>query len=98
VLVDVVQGNDWIAHLARWARGKLADDALRSAANTFSQKVEAEFYIAMLARAAGAKNGDNKLREVASNPLIDLMEVQLARDILAPRLKATVPPKHRIPD
>jgi tetratricopeptide (TPR) repeat protein len=98
VLVDVVQRDDWIADLARWARGKLSDKALRGAASTYSEKVEAEFYIAMLARASGKAKGNGKLREVANNPLIDLMEVQLARDILAPRLKAPLPSKYRIPD
>lgn len=73
------------------------DDALRSATESFAEKVEAEFYIAMKARAEGRDDADADLRKIADSPLIDLMEVQIARDLLAPESKVELPTKVRVP-
>jgi tetratricopeptide (TPR) repeat protein len=97
VLLDAIYREGWTAQLARWARGMMDDAALRAAAQTHAERVEAEFYIAMKARIDGRNDADEELRKVANNPLIDLMEVQIARDLLAPESPAKLPPKVRVP-
>jgi len=98
VLLDAVNdGSSWVGALARWGRGMTDDSTLRGEAKSFVQRVEAEFYISMRARAKGQAGADKALREVASKPLLELMEVQLARDILAPRTRAKVPGKYQLP-
>lgn len=98
VLQDAVNDSgSWTGSLARWARGMVDDAALRTSATTFVHHVEAEFYISMRARAKGQAGADKALRDVASKPLLELMEVQLARDILAPRIQAKVPGKYPLP-
>jgi cellulose synthase operon protein C len=95
VLGRAALGTSWTSKLARWARGKLDDAGLRSLARSYSEKVEAEFYLAMKARLAGDPKASAALARVAQNPLIDLMEVDLARELLvsvgeAPR---PIPPR-----
>lgn len=97
VLLEAIHREGWTAHLARWARGMTDDDALRGTAESFAEKVEAEFYIAMKARADGSANADAELRKIADSPLIDLMEVQIARDLLAPESKVELPNQVRVP-
>lgn len=82
LLMTVPQNARWSGRLSAWAHGRLPDKDLISAAKTASQKVEATFYIAMAKRANG-ENVDATLKEVAAAPTFDLLEVQLARDILA---------------
>jgi tetratricopeptide (TPR) repeat protein len=97
ILLDAITGESWTSTLARWARRMTSDEELRSEANTYSEQIEAEFYISMRARAAGAQSGEQKLESVAKNPLIDLMEVQIARDLLAPKTHAKLPGKYELP-
>lgn len=97
VLLEAIHREGWTAKLARWARGMMGDDALRTGAETHAERVEAEFYIAMKARADGRGDADEELRKVANNPLIDLMEVQIARDILAPESSVKLPAKVDVP-
>ena len=97
VLLDAIQGSAWTNALARWAREMIDDEALRKAASNHSEKVEAEFYISMRQRIAGKAEADDKLRQVANNPLIELMEVQIARDLLAPRIDTPIPPNVALP-
>jgi hypothetical protein len=97
VLSEAVNLAGWTSHLARWARGMSDDATLRASAETHAQRIEAEFYIAMMNRASGEAAANDKLREIAANPLIDLMEVQIARDILAPTLETKVPEKFDVP-
>ena len=91
VLESAAQGSAWTSRLAAWRLGRLGDEQLRAAANTDALAVEAAFYFAMAKRARG-ENADAELRLVASSPALDLMEVQLARDLLAPR-RVIAPPK-----
>lgn len=83
LLNSVERGPQWAGRLASWATGKLSDDALNAAARTPGQRTEVIFYRALALRAAG-KNGDAEalLRQVAKTPILDLMETQLARDLL----------------
>ena len=97
VLLDAIHDNNWTGHLARWGRDMIDDDGLRKAAASYAEQVEAEFYISMRAKIAGQSGADAQLKKVANNPLIDLMEVQIARDILAPKSQTKVPPKYSVP-
>ena len=51
----------------------------------------------MARKAAGDPAADERLRAVAKAPVIDLLEVQLARDLLAPRLHADLPGGVKLP-
>jgi tetratricopeptide (TPR) repeat protein len=98
VLQDMMHNDSWIGELARWARGMSNDDHLRAKAKNYSEKIEAEFYITMRKRVSGQASATDKLRSIARNPLVDLMEVQIARDILAPKLRAKVPKRFKLPN
>ncbi len=97
VFADAVNGDTWTSKLARWARGSLSDDELLKAARNHSDRVEAEFYLALRAKAAGAANGVERLKRVASNPLVDLFEVRLARDLVSPQLRLSLPLGAKVP-
>lgn len=84
--------DSWVVKLATWAMGKMTDDALIAAAQNTAQKVEAEFYTAMSRRVGGDPASDAVLRRVANSPVIDLIEVQLAKDLLAPPFRTPLPP------
>lgn len=75
----------------------MTDGELLSAAQNTAQRIEAIFYTAMQKRAAGDPSANDKLREVAKSPVIDLLEVNLAREMLAPRIQAELPADLKIP-
>ena len=87
----------WTAKLSAWANGKLSDGDLSIAAQSASQKVEAAFYTAMSGRASGDPGSEPRLRAVATSPVADLLEVHLARDLLAPRGRVTLPGGVQLP-
>ncbi|HVY45206.1 MAG TPA: hypothetical protein VHB21_04965, partial [Minicystis sp.] len=89
--------GSWTAKLTAWASGKISDHDLTTAAQSASQKVEAAFYTAMASKAAGDPSADQRLRAVASAPVIDLVEVQLAREMVAPPLRASLPGGVQLP-
>lgn len=87
----------WTGKLSAWASGRMSDSELLSAAHNTAQRVEAIFYTAMQKRAAGDPSANDKLREVAKSPVIDLLEVNLAREMLAPRIQADLPAGTALP-
>ncbi|APR86512.1 cell wall surface anchor family protein [Minicystis rosea] len=91
------QRSAWTAKLTAWAAGKMTDAQLSTAAQSASQRVEAAFYTAMARRLAGDPTADQKLRAVATAPVIDLLEVQLARELTAPRVGAELPGGVQLP-
>jgi tetratricopeptide (TPR) repeat protein len=91
------QKSAWTAKLTGWAAGKVSDAELSGAAQTASQRVEAAFYTAMGRRVAGDPSAEQKLKAVAGAPVIDLLEVQLARELTAPRVGAQLPGGVQIP-
>jgi hypothetical protein len=97
VLVEAVHGDGWTGRLARWARGLLGDGELRSAARTPAERTEADFYVAMRARAGGRADGDALLATVAESPLVDLLEVRIARDLRTSPFAAKIPPGIALP-
>lgn len=78
----VDENSGWPARLRAWARGKLSDQELANAARTPSEKTEATFYAAMLKLQTGTDSSKD-LERVAQSPAIDLVEVSIARDLLA---------------
>ena len=98
VLVGAINDRSgWTGELARWARGITDDADLRAAAGSHIERVEAEFYISMRERAQGRAGAERAVRAIAAQPLLELMEVQLAREILAPRIRGTLPQSYRAP-
>ncbi|MRG96751.1 hypothetical protein [Polyangium spumosum] len=87
----------WVVKLAQWALGRMTDDGLRASAQNEAQRVEAEFYTAMSRRASGDPAAKDRLRKVAESPVLDLVEVQLARDLLAPIFRAELPQGAALP-
>jgi cellulose synthase operon protein C len=93
--------SGWPAKLRAWARGKLSDADLMRAAKSRVERTEATFYTAM---ASGQANRDGllpKLKEVASSEAIQLVEVTIARDLIArqsrPNLDVALPPNVDVP-
>jgi tetratricopeptide (TPR) repeat protein len=87
----------WTSKLTAWASGKLSDTDLSTAAQSASQKVEAAFYTAMGKRVTGDPAASQQLRAVATSPVVDLLEVHLAREILAPRGRVSLPGGVQLP-
>ena len=96
----VDENSGWPARLRAWARGKLSDQDLANAARSPSEKTEATFYTAMLKLQAGADSSKD-LERVAQSQAIDLVEVSIARDLLAMRGKPApdykLPPNLKLP-
>ncbi len=87
----------WTTKLSAWAGGKLSDAELGAAAQSPSQRVEAAFYTAMAGKVKGDPGAEQRLKQVAGAPVIDLLEVQLARDLTAPRVQADLPGGVQLP-
>jgi tetratricopeptide (TPR) repeat protein len=98
-LAQVKAGPSWPGRLSAWAQGKLNDAELARAARTPGQRLEAQFYGALSQRAAGdAAGSDRALRAVAQTPAFDLMEAQIARDLVAgPSRRVPGPPPIKPP-
>ena len=97
VLADAVNGDGWTARLARWAGGSLSDVELEKAARSHADRVEVAFYLALRARAANAADSEARLKKLSENPLVDLFEVRLARDLRAPQLHLALPKGLKLP-
>ncbi|KYF79127.1 hypothetical protein BE17_38390 [Sorangium cellulosum] len=89
--------TSWTGRLAAWANGRISDADLGKLAQSAAQRVEAQFYTAMARKAAGDAAADERLRAVSKSPVIDLLEVQLAREMLAPELHLDVPRNASLP-
>jgi len=84
----------WPAKLRAWARGKLSDQDLMNTAHSAGERTEAMFYVAMAKLQAGSDTSKD-LERVAQSPAIDLVEVSIARDLLAMRGKSA--PDYKLP-
>jgi tetratricopeptide (TPR) repeat protein len=82
-LAAIDDDSGWPAKLAAWARGKTTDEQLSKSARSRVQKTEAKFYTAMLKRVRGVGETKRELSEVAKSETIELVEVTIARDLLA---------------
>lgn len=98
----VSDSGGWAARLRAWATGKLTDAELLAAAKDRAQRTEAIFYAAMARHAQGrAEDAKAGLEQVAKSEAIDLVEVSIARDLLAnyetPRKDFKLPPNVVVP-
>ncbi len=97
-LSQIDSNNGWVSKLTAWGRGKLSAQDLLSQAGSRVERVEATFYAAM--STPGDERAVEKLREVALSEAIQLVEVTIARDLLASRSKLPkpkLPPKVQLP-
>jgi lipoprotein NlpI len=95
----VDENSGWPARLRAWARGKLSDQELANAARSASEKTEAVFYAAMRKLQTGTESSKD-LERVAQSQAIDLVEVSIARDLLAmrsPSPNRKLPPNLKLP-
>jgi tetratricopeptide (TPR) repeat protein len=81
--------SGWVAKLAAWGRGRMSGQELAEGAGNRIQRIEAQFYRAMAS--PGEKQALERLREVATSEAIQLVEVTIARDLLAGRRKLPRP-------
>lgn len=96
-LASIDDESGWASRLAAWGRGKLTDEQLVRAAKTRVQKTEGEFYLAMQKRNQPA--GSAALEKIAKSEAIELVEVAIARDLLAKgrTLDLTLPANVKVP-
>jgi tetratricopeptide (TPR) repeat protein len=76
--------SGWASRLRAWGTGRLNDAELLAAAKDRAQRTEAIFYAAMARHAQGStEDAKAGLEQVAKSEAIDLVEVSIARDVLA---------------
>lgn len=75
--------SGWLARLRAWGRGRLSDAELLAEAKTTAERTEAAFYTAMSRRQRGDDSATAELQRVASSAALNLVEVGIARDLLA---------------
>ncbi len=85
VLSSFDDTSGWPSKLRAWARGKLDDAGLVGAAKTRPEQTEAQFYTAMSRYVRGDQNALGDLIKVSQSEAVDLVEVGIARDVLARR-------------
>ena len=99
---SIDDASGWPSRLRAWATGRLSDAELLAAAKDRSQRTEAIFYAAMARHAQGsAEDAKAGLEQVAKSEAIDLVEVSIARDLLAayelPKKDYKLPPNVVVP-
>jgi hypothetical protein len=81
----IEDANGWPGKLRAWGRGQLDDTELKQSARGTIQLTEAKFYSAMVRHAQGQKDALTELKEVAESAAVELVEVSIARDLVAQR-------------
>jgi hypothetical protein len=94
--------SGWPSRLRAWATGRLTDAELLAAAKDRSQRTEAIFYAAMTRHAQGStEDAKAGLEQVVKSEAIVLVEVSIARDLLAayetPKKNYKLPPNVVVP-
>lgn len=83
LLLSSADDRRWIGKVAAYGSGKLKAADLVAAAQTPTQKTEALFYLAIDRKLSGdAKGADEGLRQVVASTGLDLVEFNLARELL----------------
>jgi tetratricopeptide (TPR) repeat protein len=96
VLAAADTNESWTSTLRAWGTGRLTDEALFKAASTVVERTEALFYSAMSTRGRGDEAAAMEgLERVASSEAIQLVEVTIARDLLAASKSVPPPPLPR---
>ena len=89
--------SGWPAKLRSWARGKLSDADLTKAARDAAERTEARFYTTLFGMSPTTPAAKVALKDVAQSGAVDLIEVTIARDLLAPPAPYVLPPKIAVP-
>jgi hypothetical protein len=93
--------SGWASRLRAWGTGRLNDAELLAAAKDRAQRTEAIFYAAMARHALSPEDAKAGLEQVAKSEAIDLVEVSIARDVLAsyetPKKDFKLPPNVVVP-
>jgi tetratricopeptide (TPR) repeat protein len=89
--------SGWPAKLRSWARGKLSDAELTKAARDAAERTEARFYTTLFGMSPSTPAAKVALKDVAQSGAVDLIEVTIARDLLAPPAPYVLPPKIAVP-
>ncbi|MFO7180877.1 MAG: hypothetical protein DIU78_019405 [Pseudomonadota bacterium] len=93
----IQEASGWPAKLRAWARGKLSDEDLHAVARDEAERTEARFYTALAKLPPRAPEARVALREIATSGAVDLMEVTIARDLLAPPTNYVLPERVAVP-
>ena len=92
VFSSIADDGTWASRLAAFALGKIKGADLIAAAPSPSKKAEATFYVALDQRAKGdLAAASESLKQVATGAGVDLIEAELARQMLTPRAPLTPP-------
>jgi tetratricopeptide (TPR) repeat protein len=83
VLNAVKSDPRWLGKIAAFGLGSVTVEELRAAARTPAQQTEALFYSAMTQRSQGDARANETLKAVIAGGGLELVEVSLARDLLA---------------
>jgi tetratricopeptide (TPR) repeat protein len=97
----------WVGTLSSWALGRVNDSDLANLAQSEQSKVEASFYVAMrkradakaLPQAGSTRESDASavLKAVSRSAVLDVVEVDLARELTAPAISVPLPKGISIP-
>jgi cellulose synthase operon protein C len=90
-LMGLESTNAWSQTLKDWAQGAIGDAQLRARARDLVQRTEAEFYVTLASYARGNAPAAAELHRVATSTAIELVEVRIARDLLAREKGVAVP-------
>jgi tetratricopeptide (TPR) repeat protein len=82
-LATIDDDSGWPAKLRAWCTGRLTDEQLYASARTRVEQTEATFYAAMSAYVANDARALDRLGEVAKSEAIELVEVSMARELVA---------------
>lgn len=92
-LARTARGRGWPNALSSWALRRMSNEELMARAHTRVEKVEARFYITMSLWVQGDhKAAREGLQQVAQGEAVELIEVAIARDLLA-TLAGRKPPR-----
>ena len=99
VFTTANDATGWNAQLQKFALGQLDGAGLERAARTVPERTEAEFYSSLTGKPRGSLDAETQasLERVAKSTAIDLIEVKIARDLLAPPQTFTLPAGVTVP-
>ncbi|HEY1954094.1 MAG TPA: hypothetical protein VGH28_00730 [Polyangiaceae bacterium] len=92
VLGSIGENGTWASSLAAFALGKITGPALIASAPSPSKQAEATFYVALDERSKGQRAAaEQGFKQVATGAGVDLIEAELAKQMISPRAPLTPP-------
>lgn len=86
LLFGASPSSPWAGEIRRYALGRATIADLRVRASSDAERAETDFYAAF-----GTNLDRTLLAKVATSPSLDLVEVRIAKDLLAPKTKLSLP-------